>query len=103
MFPSDTPTPPPVIFIDGYQRSTHHSGSENKISVYAHQSNVYQIGTFDKTKSTFVSLSLPEVYTLRTMMANMDTKINDLINNGGRPTAQGTKKPRIMRMLLRSC
>ena len=55
-------------------------------------SNAYQNGTFDKTKSTFVSLSLPEAYTLCTMMSSMDLKIADLINNASRPSAQGKKK-----------
>ena len=64
--------------------------------VYMHindQSNAYQNGTFDKTKSTFVSLSLPEVYTLGTMLTSMDPKVAALINNNvGRPTGTGRKK-----------
>ena len=64
--------------------------------VYMHtndQSNAYQNGTFDKTKSTFVSLSLPAVYTLRTMLTSMDPKVAALINNNvGRPTGRGRKK-----------
>ena len=43
-------------------------------------SNACENGTFDKNKSSFVSLSLQEAYKLRNMMSTIDPKVTDLLN-----------------------
>ena len=51
--------------------------------VYMHindNSNACENGTFDKNKSSFVSLSLQEACKLRLMMSTMDPKVADLLN-----------------------